>query len=294
MPVLDDLVRDAVGGLVAPVPTDAVVADVAARRRRRRRTRRLTTAGLATVAIGLMGLGASALDLGDEPPEAVFAANPDPTSTPDPTHQPASPPPEENGGFALWPEDTPAEWLAATDKPAWRSDSVETARQFAAEVLGWTDAVQPELVMPEAYGRHYRVAREPGGPVVVVHMEERQVCPTGQSCPASLTPAWSVMAVNDEPMPCEDPMPACFTLDVSAEDGAAVLRFGMLGAASADVEVSSGASVRATTTTGEVRLTTLDRALTDPGYVLLLFRDAGGRVSNAYGYMLGPADFEIG
>ena len=54
-------------------------------------------------------------------------------------------------------------------------------------------------------------------------------------------------------------MPVCFTMEVTVQDGAAHLRFGMLDAESADVELSSGIPVRATTTTGEVVLT-LDRA----------------------------------
>ncbi len=236
-------------------------------------------------AVAVAAATVAALWRDDDSTRVTFAGQPVETVPP----ETPAPPAEPKGGFALWPEDTPAEWQAATDKPAWRLDSVETVRQFAAEVLGWPD-VQPELQMPEAYGRHYRIAREPGGPVVIVHMEELQVCAPDSSCPPA---AWSVMAVNDDPMPCEDPMPVCFTMDVTVQDGAAHMRFAMLDAASADVELSSGTSVRATTTTGEVVLT-LDRAPADPGYLLLLFRDAGGRVAHAYGYTLGPEDFVAG
>lgn len=285
MPRLDDLVRDAVDDLVESVPVNAVFAEVAARRTRRRRARRTAGAVLSATVVAVAAVALTTVWRDDDSTRVTFAGQPVETAPPE--TQPL--PPEPNGGFALWPEDTAAEWTAAAEKPAWRFDAVQTAQQFAAEVLGWPD-VQPELVMPEVYGRHYRIAREPGGPVVIVHMEERQVCAPDTSCSPA---AWSVMAVNDDPMPCEDAMPDCFTMDVTVQDGAAHLRFGMLDAASADVELSSGTSVRATTTTGEVVLT-LDHAPADPGYLLLLFRDAGGRVAHAYGYTLGPQDFAVG
>jgi hypothetical protein len=145
--------------------------------------------------------------------------------------------------------------------------------------------------MPEVYGRHYRIVREPGGPAEIVHLEELQACSQDQSCQA---PAWSVMAVSDDPMPCEDPTgPACFTLSISVQGQQAHLTFGMRDAATADVEVSYGDAVRGSTTTGEITLT-LDRDPAHPGYLLLLFRDAQGQVFRAFGYTLGPGDSGAG
>jgi hypothetical protein len=288
MPQLDELVRDAVGDLVAPVAVDSIVTAVSHRRARRRRVRRATFAAMGVAAVGVAALGAAAL--GPRGDRALVVAQEPPAVEPEPV--PAStPPPEPNGGFALWPEDTPGEWMAAGEKPAWRSDSVETARRFAAEVLGWTDVV-PVQVMTDAHGRHYRVEREPGGPGEIIHMELLTGCPAGEACDTEA--AWSVMAVSDDPIDCEDPAgPGCLTVGVAASGSEARIEVGLLDAASVDVELSSGTAVRGSTTTGEVTLT-FDRAPVGPGYLLLLYRDEQGRVSHAFGYTLGPQDFTGG
>ena len=283
MPQLDQLVRDAVGDLVGPVTIESIVTAVSHRRERRRRVRRATLAAMSVAAVGVAALGAATV--GSHADRTLVVVQAPPAVEPEPA--PASPPPEPNGGFALWPEDTPSEWVAAGDKPAWRSDSVETARRFAAEVLGWTD-VEPVQVMTDAHGRHYRVEREPGGPGEIIHMELLTGCPAGEPCAAPA--AWSVMAVSDDPVACDDPAgPGCLTLSVATSGSEAHIELGMLDAATVDVELSSGTAVRGSTTTGEITLT-LDRDPADPGYLLLTYRDEQGRVSRAFGYTLGPQD----
>jgi hypothetical protein len=133
--------------------------------------------------------------------------------------------------------------------------------------------------MTDAHGRHYRIAREPGGPVEIVHLEQLE----GGA-------AWSVMAVSDEPMPCDDLDPtACFALSMSMGEQEAQLSFAMLGAESVDVELSHGTPARGSTIDGQVTLP-LDRDPGAPGYLLLLYRDAEGRVFRAFGYTLPPGD----
>ena len=108
MPRLDDLVRDAIDDLVESAPVNAVFAEVAARRARRRRVRR--TAG-AVVSVAAVAVAASLATLWrDTTTRVTFAGQPVETTPPE--TQPLPPEPK-GGGFALWPEDTPAEWQAA-------------------------------------------------------------------------------------------------------------------------------------------------------------------------------------
>jgi hypothetical protein len=290
MPQLEELVRDAVGDLVGPVTVESVMTAVSHRRERRRRVRRATLAAMSVAAVGVAALGVTGLGPHADRTLVVVQGRSDPV---EPEPAPASPPPEPNGGFALWPEDTPSEWAAAGEKPAWRNDSVETARRFAAEVLGWTDT-EPVQVMTDAHGRHYRVEREPGGPGEIIHMELLTGCSAGEACDVPAT--WSVLAVSDDPVACDDPAgPGCLTVNVAASGSEAHIEVGMLDAASVDVELSSGTAVRGSTTTGDITLTlTLDRDPADPGFLLLLYRDEQGRVSHAFGYTLGPQDLNGG
>jgi DNA-binding beta-propeller fold protein YncE len=228
-------------------------------------------------------------------PDPNFTPLPTPSPSPTPTPTPAPPPsptPPPAEGFAIWPQTTPAqaEAVCGSNAPEWRASDIQVAVRFAREVLGWPDAVYPN------------VPPQPGTSLVRIHRAVDQpearafvsVAPTmfGREC-------LSVVAVS--PLDTDEPA----GLSVSVDRAVVDLAWNPRGAASAEVRVSFGDLEHRTTSTGTPRPLVMevtaprarfyfDAPPAEPGYFLVLLRDDGGEVMSALGSTLPAGDFNAG
>lgn len=182
--------------------------------------------------------------------------------------------------FALWPEETPAEARAAAERLArgedpWRSDPRETALAFASSVLGWETAVAGSPTDQAGGLTTVAIRREPGGPEVSVRLLR---CVDGRWW--CVYNAWGGLE--------HDP-------SLSVHGHRMELRFAMQDAASALVVVEYGdlRLQRAVERERAVRFD-LEIAPREPGYFLLLLRDAQGRVFGVASSPLPAGDFAAG
>lgn len=186
-----------------------------------------------------------------------------------------APEPGRLDAFAVWPEETPAEAATAARRLAggedpWRADPVETALAFAREVLGWRTPTAGAPQEQPGGLTLVEVAREPGGPSVSVRLlrllEGRW---------------WSVYNVWGTPE--HDPA-------VAVRGARVTVRFAMEDAASALVVAEFGELRRTAVVRngGRVRLD-LGVPPAEPGFFLVLLRDAEGRVFDAVSSPLAPA-----
>ncbi len=209
----------------------------------------------------------------------VPTATPLPVQTPTPGAgaTPSGEAPSSTEGFAVWPEDNPAQanqaaavlaaQEAAGQPTSWRADPVQTATRFAGDVLGWTNVVAGP---PEA---------SPGG-LVAVDVSDGSV-------PASSRPVipirlqklvggkwWSVIDVGPV-----DPA-------VSVSGVHVILGFDVAGAASIRLFVGYGDDRATKTVHGSSAALDLPTQQIGPGHVLILFEDSAGRVFDAIGRRL--------
>jgi len=185
----------------------------------------------------------------------------------------------EDGGFAVWPEDTLQAAEAslprlASGADAWRADPARTAVRFAQRVLGWTGAVAAEPTDPGEGLVAVDVGPGSGGADVEILMARL------------LDPWWWVYAVHGGLG--NDPV-------VSVTGSAVHVGVEAAGAARTDVVVGyGGREVRGSTPgSGEVSLRLGSRhGMT--GHVLVLTRDASGQVIGAFASPLPAGDFAAG
>jgi N-acetylneuraminic acid mutarotase len=181
--------------------------------------------------------------------------------------------------FGLWPAASPSEGIAEAQRLAagedpWRADPVATAEHFVAEVLGWTDVQaasdEPGVVRISHDGRTDDVllARNVAGRWWSVTSLQTFAVPDGGTGSASFTTDGASIRVPAVPRPF-------------ATSEARFWR-GPLGA-----------SVTGTEPGGSV---TFDppRPTDSPGSLLLLLKDAGGRVVDAWGFTIGSGPFAAG
>lgn len=182
-------------------------------------------------------------------------------------------------GFAVWPEDTLRAAEASLERLAsgvdpWRADPRETALRFVERVLGWTDAVGGEPIDRGEGMEAVEVRSASAGASVEVLVARL------------LEPWWWVHAVHGGLG--HDPV-----VSVSGS----VVRVGVdaAGAVGTDVEVGyGGREVRGSLSgSGELRLRLGYRPATT-GHLLILARDAGGRVIGAFASPLPAGDFAAG
>ncbi len=183
-------------------------------------------------------------------------------------------------GFAIWPEETPGEAVAAAERLAagedpWRADAVETALVFAREVLGWEDPVVGPVEEQPAGLTLVQVRRDPGGPVVSV-----RVARLVDDRWWSVYNAWGTVE--------HDPT-------VSVVDGRFRIAFDLEDAARATLVVEYGdlRIEREVERPGPLQLD-LGGPPRVPGYFLVLLRDGSGRVFDVVSSPLPAGDFAAG
>ena len=199
--------------------------------------------------------------------------------SPEPSPRTSAPPAAARDAFAIWPEETPSEAASAVPRlqageDPWRTDPEETALAFAREVLGWPDPVVGTVQEQPGGLMSVEVLRGPDGPSVSVRLarllEDRWW---------SVYNAWGTVE--------HDP-------SVAVRHGRLELRFDMEDAASAHVVVEYGdARYERDTDLGRV-LIDLGHDPTEPGYFLVLLRDARGRVFDVASSPLPAGAFAAG
>lgn len=181
--------------------------------------------------------------------------------------------------FAIWPEDTRPEALAAegdlaNGRDPWRKDAEQTARRFAREVMGWKNTDVHDCRDPVNYRDCLIVERQDSGASVIVAMRRLLA-----------DRWWSVTWVGE----AQD-----YGFGITVRGSMVTMGFDLHGAASVSVMVGYGEhDVSKTVMTTS---TTLDLGF-DPntsGHVLLLFRDRRGEVFSAEGSSLPGGDFVAG
>jgi hypothetical protein len=181
--------------------------------------------------------------------------------------------------FAIWPEDTRPEALAAegglaNGKDPWRKDAEKTARRFARVVLGWKDADIHDCEGPTRCRNCVIVERRDDAASVIVAMRRLLA-----------DRWWSVTWVGEE----KD-----YGFGISVRGSKVTMGFDLQGAASVSIIVGYGEHDMSKTVMRTS--TTLDLGF-DPnrsGHVLLLFRDRKGKVFSAEGSSLPGGDFVAG
>jgi hypothetical protein len=186
---------------------------------------------------------------------------------------------DERKGFAVWPEDTLQAAEASLPRLAsgadpWRADPGETALRFARRVLGWTAAVAGTPI-------------ERGEGLLAVDVGSGSGRADVEILMARLVdPWWWVCAVHGSLG--HDPV-------VSVTGSLVRVGVEAAGAARTDVVVGyDGREVRGSIPgSGEVSLRLGSRPATT-GHLLVLTRDASGRLIGAFASPLPAGDFAAG
>lgn len=181
--------------------------------------------------------------------------------------------------FAIWPEDTRPEALAAegglaNGRDPWRQDAEKTALRFARVVMGWKDTDVHDCKDPMKYRDCLIVERRDSAASVIVAMRRLLA-----------DRWWSVTWVGEE----KD-----YGFGITVRGSKVTMGFDLHGAASVSVIVGYGEHDMSKTVMRSS--TTLDLGF-DPntsGHVLLLFRDRRGEVFSAEGSSLPGGDFVAG
>lgn len=189
--------------------------------------------------------------------------------------------PESPGeeGFALWPADTPEEARAADTHLYNEPEDLVIA--FSGDILGWGDS-RVNVAEPGHGGATAYSVERGDGPVALVVVDQR------------LEGAWSVVSVS----PLEPELGVDPPMSVEIREDAAIVWFERLGAATVEVRIGYGTEEERRAEAGPgVRKVGIDLMGVDrirPGHLLVLFRDAEGRVFAALGSPLPPGAYSVG
>ena len=197
---------------------------------------------------------------------------------------------ESRDGFALWPESKPEDAYESCGglSMQYRNDAQETATAFAAEVLGWDDAVPAggELSV-EGDFTSVRVRRE-SEPEVKVDVALREVAPD----------CWSVTSVSSPVTPGEPT-----SLSVSKRGETLTVGFSLAARGLEDTAAAIRMPIKDGNLTmtadefrsqGEVMEVVRPSQRNGPGGFLILIEDGNGRVVGAIGMALPTGDFAAG
>jgi hypothetical protein len=251
-------------------------------KRRRMRTYLVFAAATAIVVVGTLTMIPQARFANDQGPVAPLPSeSPSPSPSRNLKPQDRGQPKET---FAIWPETSRREAREACSKgpgaPGWRNFTDRTAQRFAASVLGWDNAVDLGGE-PVDGGLDTLVARSEAeddtGPHVLLSLRQ-----LSESC-------WSVTQVRSSPDRLR-------FLSISVRGSRVSTFFPRLKAA--DIEVSFGYGDRlvdARAGDGADGSVNLDLGFKPedegPGFVLIRYLDAEGRVFGAVSTMLPAGDF---
>lgn len=213
------------------------------------------------------------------PPDIPLSPGPQsPSATTPGSH--GRPSPSATAAFAVWPEDSPAEADQAAEglasgRDPWRADGVETALEFARQVLGWTSPVAGSPTSMESTTLFVRLER--GSAEGYATMQVARL--VGNEW-------WSVVAIQGPVPPSPPP--------VRIRDGLAGVGVSLGELASAEVTLGYGNRDVTETTreSGEVTLEVPDHSA--PGHLLILFKDQSGAIVSAFGTALPAGDFAAG
>jgi hypothetical protein len=175
----------------------------------------------------------------------------------------------------MWPEHTPEMAAAASERlgrgeDAWRSDPTMTAREFGRRVLGWPGATARLLGDYEGGYVSVAIVRERGGPQVRVEVA-RRVAGKWWSVANVVGPAFDqgpTLSIQGSHVTLWVPVPSAGT-----------------------VEVTHGSRTARRAATNGVVDFDLGFVPDAPGYFLVLLKDTGERVVDAFGISLPGGDF---